>query len=249
MKCSHAISLFDEYLKQTISLSDKQELTEHLKTCASCQKQWEAYRFFFENSNIEEDFLVPSQLNAKIKYTIHQAKNNKKVPFFQNKQLLAGLTACSFLLVGAVFGTSYYQQLKDARTQPDTGIVEPMVRTVDDPSKMAESISDEPNPARALSMDPTIETKNDTPAYLGDETENAPSNIMMVQEAMPTQNEVKISDQWQEKILIAFPHEVLTEDTYLVMATKEELEQLLGCSVDADESASQLTIQFVKLSN
>ena len=137
MKCSQATALFAEYLNQTIQPADKKQLTEHLKECPSCQKQWEAYRFFFANSDIEEDFLVPSALNAKIKYTLHQAKNNKKEPFFQNKQLLAGLTACSFLLVGTLWGTSHYRQLKEASMQPEAPIMEPMVRTIPEPAQQS----------------------------------------------------------------------------------------------------------------
>ncbi|MBO5409178.1 MAG: zf-HC2 domain-containing protein [Clostridia bacterium] len=159
MKCSQATALFDEYLNNTIQPSDEKQLTEHLKTCASCQKQWEAYRFFFENASIEEDFLVPSQLNAKIKYTIHQAKNNKKVPFFLNKQLLAGVTACSFLLVGTLWGASHYQQLKEASLNPQETIAEPMVRSAPAPVQQQEDAPQLVNEATPEASDKTVTRK------------------------------------------------------------------------------------------
>ncbi len=113
MKCKEASDLFSEKRLGTISPENKQALEEHLHHCQSCQKAWEAYSLFLSDARIEDDFPLPSQLNAKIKYTIHQAKNKKKVPFFRSKQVLSYATACCFLLVAGIWGTSHFEQIKE----------------------------------------------------------------------------------------------------------------------------------------
>ncbi len=110
MNCKQAENLFDAYKRGT--LQDTKALEEHLANCQSCKKSWEIYQLFFADTAIEQDFPVPNQLNAKIKYTLQQAKNKKKVPFYRNKQVLSYATACCFLLMAGLWGTSHYQTLK-----------------------------------------------------------------------------------------------------------------------------------------
>lgn len=113
MNCKEASNLFSELRLETLSPEAQQELEEHLNHCQSCQKEWKIYNLFLADTRIEEDFPIPSQLNAKIKYTIDQAKNKKKVPFYRNKQVLAFATACCFLLMAGIWGTSHFEALKN----------------------------------------------------------------------------------------------------------------------------------------
>lgn len=113
MNCKEASNLFSELRLGTLSPETQQELEEHLNHCQSCQKEWKIYNLFLADTRIEEDFPIPSQLNAKIKYTIDQAKNKKKVPFYRNKQVLACATACCFLLMAGIWGTSHFEALKN----------------------------------------------------------------------------------------------------------------------------------------
>ncbi len=114
MNCKQAENLFDAYKRGT--LQDTKALEEHLANCESCKKSWELYQLFFADTAIEQDFPVPNQLNAKIKYTLQQAKNKKKIPFYRQKQVLSYATACCFLLMAGLWGTSHYQSLKNEIT-------------------------------------------------------------------------------------------------------------------------------------
>lgn len=118
MKCSAAQNLFGEYLKGSLSQEEIANLEHHLHDCEECKTKWETYRVFFSDTQIEQDFPVPSQLNAKIKYTLQQAKNKKKIPFYRNKQVLSYATACCFLLMAGLFGTSHFEQMKEDVKQP-----------------------------------------------------------------------------------------------------------------------------------
>lgn len=180
MKCSHASALFYDYLKQTISPSDRKLLEEHLNECSACQKQWEAYRFFFENSKIENDFPVPSQLNAKIKYTIHQAKNSKKVPFFRSKQVLTWATTCSFLLVAGIWGSSYYQEFKQQSTADPFIVTETAV-----------------SPTIAPTMDSDLELTQ-APVAVSEPSKN--ENTKELHQATDTKKEVASGDASQEAL-------------------------------------------------
>ena len=252
MKCSQATALFDEYLNKTIQPADEKQLTEHLKACASCQKQWETYRFFFENASIEEDFLVPSQLNAKIKYSIHQAKNNKKVPFFQNKQLLAGLTACSFLLVGTLWGTSYYQQMKEAHMQPQTPVVEPMVRSV--PAPVQQPVEEKNESVEESNTPPVAKQKPNVPKAQPKVTQSEPvSQQQSEAEITESQNDVMTADVTEAPFSAAYgrrnggaaPAPVSEEP---VLLTEDTPEMLYDDSADTQVEQTPANIATITLS-
>lgn len=139
MNCKEATDLFSEHRMETLPQAKKQALEEHLNHCQSCQKAWKAYSVFFADTGIENDFLIPSQLNAKIKYTIHEANNKKKVPFFRSKQVLSYATTCCFLLVAGIFGASHFGQLQE-------NINTPYVATVSDVQKTEAMETTAPQP-------------------------------------------------------------------------------------------------------
>lgn len=162
MKCKEASNLFLEHRLGTISQENKQALEEHLNHCQSCQKAWETYSLFLSDAQIEDDFPIPSQLNAKIKYTIHQAKNKKKVPFFRSKQVLSYATACCFLLVAGIWGTTHFEQIKEDIQTPllatETHIEQPVETETENREQeipVADSTTSQPEP---LSNQPVEKT-------------------------------------------------------------------------------------------
>lgn len=124
MKCNHIVELFDSYLKGTATPQEASALEQHIATCETCRKQLELYRMFFADVNIENDFPVPPQLDAKIKYAVYQAKATKKIPFWQNKRILSAATACAFLFVVGIFGASRYSKMKDAAQVTDPQLMQ-----------------------------------------------------------------------------------------------------------------------------
>lgn len=288
MKCNHAIELFDSYVKGTATENNKKALESHLKTCEACQKQLELYRVFISDATkIEDDFPVPSQLNAKIKYTIQQARETretKKIPFWMNKQFLSTATACAFLLVAGIWGASNYTKLQNAagisnietassvttnqvtetdpqkkQTAPEVPTPSPAVmakakQVAENPDNSAtnEVIMQDTVPVPQLAEEPPVlEVSEDISAYSGgadaNSAKDAKSEPALMQRMMVPTEDVTISFEWKDEILATFPHEILSEDTFLVTATKADLEALMGCSVDADETKTQLTIRFLAL--
>lgn len=288
MNCNHAIELLDSYVKGTATENNKKALESHLKTCKTCQKQLELYRVFISDATkIEDDFPVPSQLNAKIKYTIQQAREtreSKKIPFWMNKQLLSTATACAFLLVAGIWGASNYTKLQNAAgiskietassittnqvtetapkkeqaiTQAPTPSPAVMAKAkqvaeIPDNSATNEAITQDTVPVPQLAEEPPVlEASDDISAYSGgadaNATDAAKSETALMQRRMVPTEDATISSEWKEVVLATFPHEILSEDTFLVTATKADLEALMGCSVDADETKTQLTIRFLTL--
>ena len=262
MKCKHAVELFDSYLKGTANGEERTNLENHLATCEVCRQQFELYRFYFSGVTVENDFPVPSQLNAKIKYAVYQqAHKHKKVPFWQNKRILATATACAFLFVIGIMGTSYFSKIKDASNSTNTEAITDAVQTQElflaSASETELPTAKNPSPRSVIVANESVATANaqtleeaetTIPAYDG-ETVETPRHFMMGATVFykneNTSPDLQIDSEWMDAILSEFPHEVLTEDTYLVTVTAEELETLMGCSVDADETKSQLTLQFV----
>ena len=191
MKCNHAVALFDSYLKGNATQEEKTALENHIATCKICKKQLDLYRFYFTDVKIENDFPVPSQLNAKIKYTIHQAKGKKKVPFWRSKHVLSFATACTFMLVAGIWGISHYAQLQNYADTPVTETAAPAStpagftkEQIPEPSPVAPVTTAAPvesrrvpdpktpvastNPAALTQTNVTPETQPQVPAYSGD---------------------------------------------------------------------------------
>lgn len=159
MKCSHAFELFDTYVNGTISPIEKQALENHIADCSSCRQQLETYRIFLQDADVEKDFGVPPQLNAKIQYTIHQASTKKAAPFRIKKQVLAYVTACSLLLMAGIFGASHYHLIRQT-DQPPQPIHTP-VPTAFAPSDESENAADQ---AAAPPTAPPTEAASASPA-------------------------------------------------------------------------------------
>ena len=264
MKCKHAVELFDSYLKGTAKWEDRTDLENHLATCEVCKQQFELYRFYFSDANVESDFPVPSQLNTKIKYAVYQqATKPKKVPFWQNKRILATATACAFLFVVGILGTSYFDKMKEAAKATNTEATTAAEQTEElllaSTSEVKSPTKQNPSPRSMIIVNESVadttdeqtmeETEALIPAYDG-ENIASPRHFMMGSTVFYKNENVTpdllVDAEWMDTILSEFPHEVLTEDTYLVTVTTEELETLMDCSVDADETKSQLTLQFVE---
>ncbi len=297
MNCKHAAELFDSYIKKTASKEDAAALEAHIANCDSCRKQLELYRFYFTDTNIENDFLVPSQLNAKIKYTIQQAKENakntKKIPFWQNKRILSAATACAFLFVAGILGVSNYEKLQNAAKTPvsvETPVVlteeksrtsvpvaqEQMPEPVPTPQTVSvpESVSapvaakvsknatrvpekNEKAAPEAAELSVLADTSDEIQAYgSGGSTNASAEDTLTYQSDSETQSvkmqrnlviaeDITLSFDQKDAVLTAYPHEVIADDLFLVTVTKAELETLLGSSVEADETKTQLVIRFI----
>ncbi len=283
MKCKHAFSLFDSYIKQTASKEDVALLEEHIATCDSCKKQLELYRLYLSDVRIEDDFLVPSQLNAKLKYTIHQAKQAKttKIPFWQNKRILSAATACAFLFVASILGVSNYEKLQNAAKAPVS--VEAPVTAAEEPVAASEVVVNEevsapvPTPGitkndenirktpeepvvnEAISNEPTaasVHSDNlDEPAAYSveaaqdDTLSEESSQPFKLQRTIDVAEDITLSADQKDSILESFPHEVISEDVFLVTITKAELESILNFTIEVDESKPQLIIKFTTTEN
>ncbi len=279
MKCKQTAEFFDSYINGTINAADKQSLENHLEACESCRKQLELYRFYFSDVKIENDFPVPSQLNAKIKYTIEQAraaKATKKIPFWQSKRILSVATACAFLFVAGIWGGANYTKLQDAAstpviettnpiTQGEPASVEEADRILSDSSVSAPVLAKQAGEAAQIPVqtektmpmlaaaNPIPDVSNNQATYSAETNANLATDTVAGTEIetfhltrnLQEPEDLAISLEWKEKILTHFPHEVISEDTFLITATKAELESFLECSLDADETKTQLTVQFV----
>lgn len=353
MKCNHIVELFDSYLKGTATSQESSALEQHIATCETCRKQLELYRIFFADVNIENDFPVPPQLDAKIKYAVYQAKSTKKVPFWQNKRILSAATACAFLFVVGIFGASRYSKIKEAAQVSNPQLVQTVdfstgetdsndvvtaepedvaqiptqEQILNDAAASEKTIPEESNNAKpqkeekvspkatekpkssskvvaesapkatpkpnntqktasadtntATKAAPDVNTKvvateaADTPKTVSEKaTDSAmvsesgtkkalsptphptPQSTQkpmdatiysargISQENTETDKNIVIADQWKEPILANFPHQAISNDTYLVTITKTELEAVLGYPTDANAGQSQLTLQF-----
>ena len=118
MKCSHAIALFDRYQNGTISPAEKKELKTHIDACPSCKKQLDTYCFFLRDADIGSDFTAPPQLNAKIRYAIHQTRDKKPTPFRLRTQVLAYIAACSFLVAAGIRSIFLFHPQENKITSP-----------------------------------------------------------------------------------------------------------------------------------
>lgn len=118
LRCRNLSDWFEEYLNGTISQPTKQAFESHLEECPHCRKQFELYQKYFQNREIESDFKLPSDLNAKIKYTVFQAKQAKKTPVWRRKQTLAFVTAVSFLFVAGIWGGGQFDLWKKETVLP-----------------------------------------------------------------------------------------------------------------------------------
>lgn len=293
MKCNQITELFDSYLKKTATSQEVQALETHIKTCESCRKQLELYRLYFADVKIEDDFPVPSQLNAKIKYAIQQAretKETKKIPFWQNKRILSAATACAFLFVASVLGVANYDKLQNAAKTPVTvetpvpAVIEKTVNITSDipkqtpeavptPATVKESrqipqasVTDEPVTPQMAEAYVLPDTSGEIQAYSGGSAVNTAADAateitekeeiteitgevepFIMQRNIKVAEDITLSSDWKDKILEAFPHEVISEEVFLVTITKAELETLLEFPLDADETKTQLTIRFTTL--
>lgn len=269
MNCKETVALFDSYVNKTINSAEKQALEEHLKTCETCRKQLELYSFYFSDVKIEDDFLVPSQLNAKIKYTIQQAreqKETKKIPFWQNKRIFSAATACAFLLMAGIFGISNYQALQDAAKSPVIETNDPVIQG--EIANLNTALEQSETPAMAkesrqvtpvynnheetlpetANEAPTPEVSEDVAAYSGEANTNftadAVAEPFTMTRTVAAPEDISLSVDWKDTILTQFPHEVITEDIFLVTVTKAELEAITGQIVETDETKTQLFIRF-----
>lgn len=289
MKCKHAVGLFDSYLNGTANPEEQAALENHIATCEACRQQFELYRFYFADAKVENDFAVPSQLNAKIKYAVYQqADNHKKVPFWQNKRIISAATACAFLFVVGIIGTSHLGKIKEAAKNPnettatvteDNGVAmlstDPEFDSIDEQAldPYAMSIENRAISPRSMEVEESTEILYDTevenevhqatidvdsleestvliPAYPGNlpAIENAHEfGRTLFQKTEPEIPDIVLDIQWAEQILSEFPHEVLSTDSYLVTITKQDLETVIGCSVDVDEEKTQLILQFAEI--
>lgn len=266
MKCKQTVALFDAYINGTISPAEKQALKSHLETCESCKKQLELYHFYFSDVKIEEDFPVPAQLNAKIKYTLQQArdaKEPKKLPFWQNKRILSAATACAFLFVAGILGASNYDKLQNASGTPV--LTEPPVAVSNEIAKMipeeTPSPTSAPTVAKVTQQTPQVavisesvppqdeiamlsDAPEDIPAYSEEEQNNAVSENVQdtsatgfsLQRTVIPAEDVTLSIDWKESILLTYPHEILSDDLFLVAVTPAELEIMLGYPLDTEET-------------
>ena len=276
MNCKQTIELFDRYVNGTLDSAKKKELECHLNTCEECKKQLELYRFYFSDVKIEDDFPVPAQLNAKIQYTLQQArlaKDPKKIPFWQNKRILSAATACAFLFVASILGVSNYEKLQNAAktsvvvgtpaiSSNETAKVVPeqtpeptsapvMARTTRQTPQI--SVADEP----VLPQDEAAfisDTTNDIAAYSEEEhtnsvtedTQEESSAAFNLQRTVVPAEDITLSPDIKEAILLTYPYEILSEDVYLVAVTKAELETILGYPLDTEEK-DQLIIRFTTI--
>ncbi len=274
MKCKQIVALFDSYINGTADSTVRKTVEDHLKTCEACKKQLALYRFYFQDVKIENDFPAPSDLNAKIKYTIHQAKQQKKVPFWQSKRILSVATACTFLLVAGLWGASNYRKLQDAAkpaiaeapasvTQEinelplATPEVVQNVRQMPEPTVIAQT-----NVPETAATEPLSDLSTQIPAYTGNKEANigggggvnqdfgdaiaTNEEVYTLKRNIAAAEDIVILAEWKDQILSQFPGEELAENTYLVTVTKTELEELMGCSVDADENKTQLVLRFLE---
>ena len=274
MKCKHIVELFDSYVNGTADVGVKQAIEDHLKTCDACRKQLELYRFYFQDVKIENDFPVPSDLNAKIKYAIHQTKQKKKIPFWQNKRILSAATVCAFLLVAGIWGTSNYTKLQNAANTVTVENTASITKETDEPPLATPevvqytrqipepSVTTPTNAPEVAAIEPLSDHSTQIAAYAGNEEANiggggevnqdSGDTIATNEEAFTLKRnivateDVTVLAEWKEQILSQFPNEELSENTYLVTVTKPELEALLGCSIDADENKAQLILRFVE---
>ncbi len=274
MKCKQIVALFDSYISGTADVTVQKTVEDHLKTCEACKKQLALYRFYFQDAKIENDFPVPSDLNAKIKYTIHQAKQQKKVPFWQNKRILSTATACAFLFVAGLWGISNYAKLQDAANPVIVETATPVTqKTNESPLATPEviqhtrqlpepSVTTQTNVPEIAAIEPLSDQSTQIAAYSGNEEgnfgggggakQNSEDLIANNEEVFTLKRNAVVSEdltvlaEWKEQILSQFPNEELAENTYLVTVTKLELEELMECSVDADENKTQLILRFVE---
>ena len=271
MNCKETVALFDSYVNKTINPAEKQALEEHLKTCETCRKQLELYSLYFSDVKIEDDFLVPSQLNAKIKYTIQQArekKEAKKIPFWQNKRILSAATACAFLLMAGLWGASNYSGLKKAANTTAIKTNEPVIQGEIANLNTASEQSETPAMAKesrqvtpvynhheetlpeAANEAPIPEVSEDVAAYSGEAdtnfTTDAVAEPFTMTRTVAAPEDISLSVDWKDTILTQFPHEVITEDIFLVTVTKAELETITGQILETDETKTQLFIRFIQ---
>lgn len=264
MKCDHIVSLFDSYLNGTASIDDVAALEQHIATCESCRNRLELYRFYFRDTTIEDDFPVPSQLNAKIKYAIHQESSKKKMPFWQNKRILSAATACALLFTVGIFGASHYAKMKEVAQTPSVESTDsikavketaPSAEFPKDPKKIPESKSTTEeivNSPATADLSALPEETAQIPAYSGDTSAATSTEFKISTRAIPrviteSSYDALLAEQWMEPILTKFPHEVLEDNTYLITATKQELEEFLGFSTGVTENKEQLVLKFVEI--
>lgn len=275
MNCKEVSNLFCDYLADTLSGETKQQLEEHLQSCPSCQKDWKTYQLFFTNSSMENDFPVPSQLNAKIKYTINQAKNKKKVPFYRNRQVLSYATACCFLLVAGIFGTSHYQQLKTEIQNPSATneiqvvLQEPVAtqspiatqapsqptlaptKSISQPALVTDVVAPAVSPAAEpiVAEEPVVANEPVVAAEETDhQTQETTTYAREVDEPMAIAEQpedINLSIEFKDALLEQYPHTELAKNTYAVAITKAELSAFVQSELPLDEKC-EYVIVFVE---
>ena len=91
------------------------------------------------------------------------------------------------------------------------------------------------------------DASEDVAAYSNEADTNVIKDAVMEKGKMTrslTTEDISLSADWKDTILANYPHEVITEDIFLVTISKTELENILGNSIETDETKTQLFIRF-----
>ena len=123
LKCKDVIGMFDEYMNNNLDKTNSDDFIKHIELCENCRKDFELYKAYFSDINIENDFAFPNDLNAKIKYKLNDIKKEKKF-LFRPKIVLTYATSISFLLLIGIFGSTYMENLKKPLENPKTAQIE-----------------------------------------------------------------------------------------------------------------------------
>jgi hypothetical protein len=156
--------MFDEYINNNLDKTSSDDFTKHLELCENCKKDFEIYKAYFSDINIENTYAFPQDLNANIKYKLNDIKKEKKY-LFRPKIVLAYATSISFLLLFGIFGNTYINNLKPVLDSTKTGQIKikeptPTNKPVDKNKAVLEAPTVNQTP-KATQV-PVIKPKNET---------------------------------------------------------------------------------------
>lgn len=140
MKCSEIKRKLSAFLDGEVSKDAKQLISEHLKSCEHCRKEFEAFSQVSEVLEIMDEVQVSPYFMTHLKQRIaeQQAKSVVRLPFVEWIRKAAVPVAATVLiflsfLVGSNLGKAMYQEQADIMAKSDTEIANVLgVTTLDE---------------------------------------------------------------------------------------------------------------------